>query len=203
MEINGLFNTIIGLIFGFIAAIYAEPLRIWLHSPILTLLFEENSGCKIFTKEKYIAKESKELTPNFYNSIYVRIKVTNTQTTMAKGCRAYLISIDKSDDKGNFIPTIYNDSIQLSWSCQGDQSYEPLDLPRGVIQYIDIFSTKEGSNIYYPKIKFLPFRYEELFRQKGSFRFTILVAGENFKPLKIKIIFNWTGNWNKFVINSR
>jgi hypothetical protein len=132
---------------------------------------------------------------------YIRVKATNIRRAIAKKCRAYLVAVEKFDSDGKFQPTIYCDSIPLAWSCRGDQAHDPLDLPNGVAQFIDVASTrslKNASSTFRVEIKPTPYRYVDLFAQQGTFQFTIQVSGENVKPVFIKIVLVWRGVWNYY-----
>jgi hypothetical protein len=195
---NTILNTIAGAILGFGAAIFAEPLRQWIFRPKLKLEFGDDPGCKARTPEEADIPSSPRPLHSIHEAEYIRIKVTNKKRIIAKGCRAYLIAVEKADESGDFKPTIYSDSIPLAWSCRDKQAYDPLDLPRGVAQFIDVVSTRSVSQDFKAEIKLIPFRYLALFKEHGAFRFTVLVSGENLKPIFIKIVFRWSGLWDRY-----
>jgi hypothetical protein len=191
-------TTLVGAFLGFAAAVFAEPLRKWIYRPKLKLIFDEDPGCKARTPEQTQSYGGPMPVQSTHEADYIRVRVINTKPAIAKSCRAYLVAIEKADDSGKFKPTIYGDSIPLPWACQGKEAYGPLDLPRGIVQFIDVVSTRSVSKDFKPEIKPIPFRYIDLFRQHGKFRFTIQVSGENVKPVFVKIVFNWSGIWDKY-----
>lgn len=193
-ESSNILNTVLGAAVGFAVAIFSEPLRQWIYRPKLKLVFDNDPGCRARTPERT------EVNGSFFNADYIRIKVINTKS-IAKKCRAYLVKIEKADDSGEFKPTIYSDSIPLSWACLDKEAYEPLDLPRDIVQFVDIVSTRSITNDFRPAIRSIPFRYNELFKERGKFRFTVLISGENVKPVFIKIVFSWSGVWDQYVTN--
>ena len=90
-----------------------------------------------------------------------------------------------------------------------------LNINKGVNQFVDIVTTRHllsaaeilyptmanqsaGTDILYPQIKLTPFRYEEIFRGKGTFRFTVQVTSANANPKIIRLVLDWNGVWNKF-----
>jgi len=196
-ESNAVLSTVIGAVLGFGAAVFAEPLRHWLYRPKLKLEFGDDPGCRARTPEQAQLPGPRPV-QSIYEADYIRIRVTNTKPAIAKNCRAYLVKIEKADNSGEFKSTIYGDSIPLSWACRGTQAYDPLDLPRGVVQFVDVISTRSVSTDFKPEIKPIPFRYIDLFRQHGVFRFTVQVSGENVRPKFIKIVFRWAGAWDKY-----
>lgn len=190
--------TLLGAAVGFGSAVFAEPLRRWLYRPVLVLAFADGSEYKARTLEQAkLFDPQKSAVPihSTHEAEYVRIKVINSATTLAKACRAYLVRVEKQDGEGKFEPTLYCDSIPLAWSCRDQDGHGPLDLPNGVAQFVELISTRSISSEYWVEIKPLPFRYAELFREFGTFRFTIQVSGENVKPVFLSIIFVWKGIW--------
>jgi hypothetical protein len=193
-ECFAVLTTCIGAALGFVAAILAEPITRWIYRPFLFLDFTEEPGCKARTPEQILGQPTSPI----HEAEYVRIKVANTKPYVATKCRAYLVSVEKADDSGMFHPTIYCDSIPVAWACRGEDRFKGIDIPMGVVQYIDLLSTRSISNEYRIEIETILFRYIDLFRQHGTFMFTIQVSGDNVKPVFIKIIFKWAGLWNKY-----
>lgn len=197
-ESSAVLNTFVGAVLGFAAAVFAEPLRQWIYRPKLKLEFNGDPGCRARTPEQAQLGGGPRPVQSIHEADYIRIKVTNTKPLIAKNCRAYLVGIEKADSSSAFKPTIYGDSIPLPWSCRGEQAYGPLDLPRGIAQFLDVVSTRSVSADFKPEIKPIPYRYISLFQQQGTFRFTVQVSGENVKPVFIKILFRWTGVWDRY-----
>jgi len=134
------------------------------------------------------------------NAYYIRVKVTNKKRRVTQGCRAYLVNIEKEQNKGGFNPTSYCDSIQLAWSNSGEHAYDDIDISKGVNQFVDIIATNSDIDYFEPQIRVKPYRYESLFREIGVFRFTIQISAENADPKIIKLIFKWSGDWSDFEV---
>ena len=187
---------------GFATAIFAEPFRSAIFRPKLTLEFGDGLEFKTRTPEQASYVDVVRVQSN-HEAEYVRIKVRNSKRSVAKNCRAYLVAIEKRNEYGDFKPTIYCDSIQLAWSCRGPKRrYDPVDLPYGVAQFIDLVSTRSQENLtslFRPELQVTPMRYAELFSQLGTFHFKVQVSGENVKPVFIRIDFHWAGIWDKYV----
>ncbi len=196
-ESSAVLNTLIGAVLGFTAAVFAEPLKQWLYRPKLKLEFGDDPGCTARTPEQAQLQGPRPV-QSIHEADYIRIKVKNTKPVIAKNCRAYLVAIERADNSGGFKPTIYGDSIPLPWACRGEEAYGPLDLLRGIVQFVDVVSTRSVSPDFKPEIKPIPYRYIDLFRQHGTFRFTVQVSGENVKPVFIKVVFKWAGVWDKY-----
>lgn len=201
-DVTSILSTLVGAAVGFVSAVFAEPLRRWLYRPVLVLGFGDGSEYKARTLEQAeLFDPARSAVPihSTHEAEYVRIKVINTATALAKACRAYLVRVERQDAEGKFGPTLYCDSIPLAWSCREQEAHGPLDLPNRVAQFVDLISTRNVSSDYRVEIKPLPFRYVALFQEKGTFRFTVQVSGENVKPVFLSVIFVWKGIWNDYV----
>jgi hypothetical protein len=184
---------LLGALVGFFIAVFAEPLRQKLFKPDLDVEFVNSPDYVALTPENRNCK-----------AYYIRVKVSNRKRILARDCRAYLINIEKKDEKGKCLPTIYCDSIPLAWSLQklGEQ-YSGIDIAKDVNQFVDIIKTtktRNDANSFYPQIMVTPFRYENLFGETGTFRFTIQVSAANADPKNIKLIFDWEGVWDDFKV---
>ena len=182
---NDLLSLIIALFSGFFIAVFAEPLRQWLFKPIVKLEF--NKDLPDFVTH----------TPMTHGqACYIRVKVNNERRNVAKGCKAYLVNIEKEQPNGEFCSTIYCDSIQLAWSNRGKNAYDGIDLSKGVNQFVDVITSYSNRTDFEPQTFVKPNRYKPLFKQQGVFRFTIQISAENADPETIKIKLNWSGQWN-------
>ena len=188
-------SLLIGGAIGFVAAVLApiivEPLKHCFYDPKLNAEFiEDDRGFITDTKDNGVT-----------DAHYVRVKVLNTSRQIAKQCRAYLVNVEKwNTSTGEFEPTTYCDSLQLGWSAQLGKiaPYRALDIPKGIPQFIDIVSTRKGKSDYFIKTKLLLNRYDDLFKERGKFRYTMRVSGDNARPKSTKVIFEWSGDWDKF-----
>jgi len=183
---------IISIFSGAAIAIFAEPVRRFFFKPKLNLEFTGKEDCLSKTIE---ARNGAKVADAFY----IKLKVTNTSSIIAKDCRAYLINIEKQNEDSKFGPTIYSDSIQLAWSCQGAMDrWRGIDICKGVNQYVDVITTRTNSEEFDPQIMCKPFRYLPLFKETGKFIFTIQVSADGADPKKYKLEFDWKGIWDKF-----
>ncbi len=181
--------SVLGFILGFLSAVFAEPVRQWLYRPRLLLSFGSSSDFVTPTPETAGGRQ--------YEAFYIRLKVVNSRSRLAKACRAYLVRVEKQVD-GEFKPTMYCDSMQLAWSARGDEAFTAIDLPRDVPQFVDIVSTRSIFHTFAPAIRLVPFRYKELFEETGVFRFRVQVSGDGVDPVSDQVILHWEGTWNKF-----
>lgn len=182
-----LITSVVTYILGFASAVLAEPVRQCLFRPVLRLSFSGADDCIARTQ-----------TTGGKEALYIRVKVTNEKPRLARACRAYLVNVETKSGDSGFVSTLYTDSIQLAWSCQVPGSERnPLDLPNGVSQYIDVLVTSEATNTVVPQISPFPFRYYPLLATKSeTYRLTIQVSGDGIEPKVLKIIFIWKGQWD-------
>jgi hypothetical protein len=182
--------SLLSFLAGFLTAIFAEPIRQYLFRAKIKLKFGSGTDFKAPTPARSGGLECTEYV--------VRVKLTNRNHHMAKSCRAFLINIEKKKPEGTFDRTIYSDILQLHWSVREDNDYDPIDLAYQVNQYVDVFLTKENSGAFSPCVRFIPLRYQGLFEEEGTFRFTIQASGDGIKPEFIKLVLEWKGNWADF-----
>jgi len=185
-----------GLFSGFFAAIFAEPIKQRFFRPNLVLEFGDSEDYK----SKTPIRKNKGETEGYY----VRVKVRNASTYIAKDCRAYLINVERKDENNRFVRTLYCDSIPLGWSCRNEddkkERYGGIDIPCGINQYVDVIATEKGFAGFTPQIMVVPYRYSKLFMETGTFRFTIQVSAAGTDPTTIKLTFTWKNVWNDFQV---
>ena len=173
---------------GAVTAVCAEPLRRWIFRPTLKLEFANT--------EHFVTKTPERINSQVFNACYVRVRATNTSYFLAKDCLAFLIKIEKQIQPGRWEPTEYCESQQLRWSASLD-GYGAVDLPHDVSQFVDVVSTIESEASFRPHISVPLYRHDRLFASPGTYRFSILVTGDNVKRDIIRLSFKWNGQWDK------
>ena len=186
---NPVISSAVGFLGGFFTALFAEPLRRWLYAPHLALTFG--------TSIDFLTRTPESSPAGSHDALYVRIKVVNTRSALAKSCRAYLVNVEREGSSGKFEPTEYCESMQLGWSTQAEQTFDALDLPRDVPHFVDIFSTRSTSNSFTLATKAIPLRYEQMLCTPGVYRFTVVVSGDGVKPTTIRPAVSWLGAWHQ------
>src|SRR5690606_16025317 len=118
-----------------------------------------------------------------------RVRVTNkSKWFVAKGCRAYLVNIERRSDAGIWEPTVYAESQQLAWSARGSGRHDAMDLPCGVPHFVDVFSVRDASTEFLPAIPERLYRYVDLYSTPGTYKFTVLVSGDGVRPESITLV---------------
>ena len=131
-------------------------------------------------------------------SSWIRVRVRNTWGSAAQNCRGYLARVEKWDETARaFAQAEYWDTQLLAWASRGDRRFEPVDLPRGIQQFLDVVA--HSSAAPHPKFElqtqYKPYREVALGNEKGLFRLTIVVTGDNFGPKVLRLRYRWSGNW--------
>ena len=190
-------SEILAFLAGFFTAVFAEPLRRFLFRPRLVVEFGETSDFVTYTPELHGIPGR---TPKEGKAVYIRGRVVNRSTNIARQCRVYLVNIEsKSENTGDFERTAFCDSIPLRWSCrEAEGVFRPLDLPKEVNQYFDIVVRREGESALSPQMMTTPFRYAQLFSNPGTYRYTIQVSGEGFTPVVLRLVLEWRRDWKDF-----
>ncbi len=156
-----------------------------LYAPRLALTFG--------TSNQFLTR-TPELSPSSQSeALYVRVKVVNTRSALAKSCRAYLVNVERKGQSGKFELTEYCESLQLGWSSQAELTFSAFDLPRDVPHFADIMSTRPASEAFALSTKVTPLRYLQMLRTPGVYRFTIVVSGDGVMPATIRPAISWTG----------
>lgn len=204
-KLIGLVSNVVSFLTGFITAVFAEPIRKWLYKAKLKIEFYNDADHLAQMPEQITVEaqteDGRRIRSIIENkAIYIRVNIQNTSQNTASNCRAYLINIEKETD-GQFVQTIYCDSIPLSWSCQEiGKQYEGVEINKGVKQFLDVVTIREGKIDFDPQIKVKPFRYLELFKENGKFRFTIQATASNANPVLYRLIFEWSGDCINFKV---
>lgn len=181
-------------------ALFGEALRHRIFGPKLDVTFDaQNPACKAHTT---IGPKTGPAPVWASEAYYVRVKVENEGRGLAKSCRAFLVKVEEANANGEFKETIYADSLQLKWSCRSEGTeYDPIDLPKGVPQFVDVVSTdKKDAAFYIHTSPPPPNRYESLFKVSPHrrFRFAVLIGGDGVEPKSTMVIFEWCGAWDNF-----
>lgn len=132
--------------------------------------------------------------------VYVRLRVDNAWRGTLKNCRGFLVDIERELEGGK-LERVFFDSIPLSWSyLVGSNLPGAVDIPAGVTFNLDVLSTQRDKDAYTPRLAAIPTCYEPLFKQHGSYRWTIAVTADNAKPAVTKLRLKWAGKWDDFTI---
>lgn len=185
---------------GGLLALGAEQGSNWLRRPKLKLSFSGGDDCR---SESMLVNARGDAVGK---AIYVRVKVENAGKLLARSCRAYLVKTESMHDDGGVKPTIFADSLPLEWSCRPHGAGgEPIDLPRGVSQYVDVVAIGINTTLPGPDARFWqmcfavpsPVRYDGLFSGRPKkLRFTVLVSGDGVAPEQLSIDVAIGNDWN-------
>ena len=115
------------------------------------------------------------------DTVFMKFRVQNsTKRRVAKNCRAYLVALHKYSNGKAISENLVSDTFQIPWA---GYDFEARDIPARVSQYVDLvsfskhspgwcFATKPG---FYPSLA-------PLAEHRGTYRFTVVVAGDSATP---------------------
>lgn len=193
--------TAFGAIIGFIASLLAEGVQRWVYGPRLQLTFENDSEAFRTPTDIGIPKNA--------DGIYIRLRVENVKSRVAKACRAYLTKVEQRVDN-QWQDTNFRDSTQLNWSGQ-QNGLMPIDLPRGVRQFVDLLYVLNplpgivhplNPHHLHPSLAMELFQYAHIWAtNNANYRLTLLVSGDGVLPVSHRIIVVWNGVWNQINVS--
>ena len=178
-------KIIVSFLLGSLSAVFAEPLRRWFFRARIRVDFDKTpgSGLNYLAITPAIVDNQKSL------AIYARAQhVTNTSKATAKQCRAYLCQIDFVGSQG--LQTLHHDPLPLKWSYVG---VVPIDLPQGMSCHVDVVSVNNIHNRLVPQTDAQPVIWSEVLQATGRYRFTFMIAGDNFAPVTRSFEMDWPG----------
>jgi hypothetical protein len=127
-------------------------------------------------------------------AVYMKFRVRNTRKRIvARNCRAYVIGIHEVRNNKVMPEDLKPDSAQLPWEG-GD--FEPRDIPYGASQYADMvhFCKNEPGWVFYAKPNYIA-QDAELKAYRGTYRISVLVAGDGAAPATGTINIDYNGDW--------
>ena len=190
------FKILVGWLLGVLTPLFSERITLWLRGPKLKLDFTDADDCLTITSEEFqVTLASFEKRDVFF----ARIKVTNLKPRIATKCQAWLIDVETGDGQGGFKPTIFKDSIPLIWSYNAEA--ETIDIAQGVNRYLDLVKIQDNLPGFQPQMRshsggvLSPLRYQHLFGENGTLRFTVLVSAQDIKPRRIRVVVSRGDQW--------
>jgi hypothetical protein len=124
-----------GLVAGALSPLFVERAKRWLFGPRLEVV---HGGDECYMP---IAEVPGGM-PGLYQAKYLRVRVKNTGSMVAKGCRAYLVKLEEIVNSEPQ-PTFYRDTLRLRWAYeQHGELHEGIDIPPGISAFFDVLSCK-------------------------------------------------------------
>lgn len=187
---------------GLLTKELSERITLWIRGPKLQLAFTNTEDCETLTPEEFQVN----VAPNIASTkkdervvYFARIRVTNPKSRIATKCQGWLVNVEVANGQGGFKPTIFKDSIPLIWSYNAQA--ETVDIAQGVNRYLDLIRIQDDSPGFEPQLRshsgavLRPLRYQHLFSENQTLRFTVLVAAQDIEPQKIPVIVSRGEQW--------
>jgi hypothetical protein len=193
---------------GLIGTVGLAVLEVWKDRsfrPNLTVHYDGGSGS---IRTTWWTVENRRVQAKF-----VRVRVRNIGNRTAKGCRGYLVNIERFD--GSVGDRRFVDTIRLRWAYElhgkawkeferGTWNDRGLDLLPGPNYYLDVL------RIYAPECEDGRAQAEtvaisgpdsDAFQHKTTYRLTVAVAADGAEAKEIRLLFRWGGDWNNFDVS--
>lgn len=131
--------------------------------------------------------------------VWVRVRATNLRFQLAKQCRPFLTKLETVDASGKATPTNFADSLVLRWPG-GDIT--PRDIPKDVEFYIDVVVFHKTSDQFNFLVQRLFGHNSDLQNYHGTYRFHILLTGDDVYPARCAIDVTYNGDCEKVVVKA-
>ncbi|MGD9728221.1 MAG: hypothetical protein AB7V39_17765 [Nitrospiraceae bacterium] len=182
----------LGPALGIVIGVLLLPLRQWLTRARVRIVFAE-SDALIGLHERVHVTDGKAVRSRY---IFCRGYAKNLSSNIADQCRVYLTRIEKMDEEGRFHRKDFLDNIQLAWSARPKEArFDAISLPKGLEQCFDVFLLNDAERERGLQLQLLytPTRYTLLCSEPGTYRFTVLIAGQSVVPRSAALTVEWTG----------
>jgi hypothetical protein len=172
-----------GVVGGFLSGSY-QHLREWHDRPRLHIDFkgtEANTVPVEFTRGDTSVSE-----------IFLRARVLNSGRKVARACQVFLTGLTEVHPAGT-TPTAFHDSMALAWA--GGQ-FVPRDVPPGVEFYVDVVRISKHYPGWNFSVENLFASLSQLKEYKGTYRFHLIVTGDNTDPAVCQVDVSYAGDWH-------
>jgi hypothetical protein len=178
MQFPAWLTSLIGVIVGF----------------VLNMVYQYFNDVRSRPKLIIDCQEAPRNTGQTPDAVYMKFRVRNMRKrSVARNCRAYIIGIHEVRNNRVMPDDLKPDSAQLPWEG-GD--FEPRDIPYGASQYADMvhFSKHEPGWIFHAQPNYIA-QDDKLKVHRGTYRISVLVAGDGAMPTKKDINLDYDGDW--------
>jgi hypothetical protein len=176
---------VVALVSGLFSRLLGRRLEELWYRPRLVVDFLSNEGG--FRTEGTWREGDKEIT-----EVYIRARVRNIGSRVAKRCRPYLVKLEEVHPSGA-TPTTFFDSLVLRWP---GTDFDPRDIPRGINQFFDVVGVLKNQSGWRFSYRERFSNQAELPNYRGTYRFTIQVTGDGVAPAGRKIDVTYNGDWH-------
>ncbi len=169
------------------AVIYRDVIRDWWFEPQLEIKFSLDEPISRVTTVEWSSGISSS--KQYKNAFWPRLRIKNTGGSAARRCEAVLAEVRKPDGT---LDKRY-DPLILRWAIAPiSRGLEPLDIAREREVDLNIFTTVEGNSdallATHPDPRGIPLHLEP-----GDYWISIVIYGDNFKPVKRGYAIHWDG----------
>jgi len=127
-------------------------------------------------------------------AVFMKFRVRNSaERHVAKNCRAYMVELHKVSNGKVVSENLISDTFQLPWA---GPSFDARDIPAKISLYVDLvhFSKHQPGWVFCTNPGFYP-SLAPLGDHRGTYRFTVVVAGDDAIPQTKRIYVDYNGDW--------
>jgi len=157
----------------------------WFRQPQLRIDYEGTEANKVDVEYQQGDKSIAE--------VYIRARVRNTGRRIARGCRVFLVALNEVHSSGATTQTVLRDSLVLAWA---GYHFEPRDVPRGVEFFADVMRVSKHQPGWLFSVERLFASHARLKDYRGTYRFCLMVTGDNTSPSTCEIDVMYDGDWH-------
>jgi hypothetical protein len=126
--------------------------------------------------------------------IYVRVRVQNKGTAVAKNCRVYLTGLKEVHPGGSTTAATLEDSKVLAWA---GWKFVPTDIPPGDGKlYADVVRVSKDERGWLFSVESLFAHQQKLKDYVGTYRFSVMAVADNGASSSCEFDVNYNGDWH-------
>ena len=158
--------------------------RDWFNRPKLLIDFEGNAA-------NIVDADYKRRDGTAVSEVYIRARVRNTGSHIAKGCLVFLAKLEKVHPSGGTTSTVFFDPRPLAWGA--GVKFTPRDVPSGLDFYVDLMRVSRSDAGWNFSVEKSLSNEAALQSYSGTYRFNLVVTADDAKPVSRKIDITYDG----------
>ena len=127
--------------------------------------------------------------------VYIRVRVRNDGRRIARSCRVFLTALHEvcADPDPTADESVILDSKVLSWE---GWKFSSIDVPAGVDFYVDLMRVFKSHSGWDFGVETLFVGQERLEDYRGTYRFSLMISGDNAEPARCELNVEYNGDWH-------
>jgi hypothetical protein len=105
----------------------------------------------------------------------------------------FLVALNEVHPSGKTTPAALHDSLMLAWA---GYHFEPRDVPRGLWFFADVIRVSKHQSEWVFSVDKLFAQHFHLKDYRGTYRFHLMVTGDNTTPATCEVDVTYDGDWH-------